>query len=137
HTFYITVMSFNIWMSASHVKNGLKSVAEVIKENDPDIVGIQEISKKAFDELKMYLGKEYYFSWDAGTISKFPILDTLVDKSASLNGYGVLIQLYDGMKIRFFNSHLIAYPYGPYMLRDKYKDVENATMQIQGKAMGA
>jgi len=61
------------------------------------------------------LGDPYRACWAGGIVSRFPIV---AEFHQGLRVYGSIVQVAPHVKLRFFNSHLKAYPYGPYLLRD-------------------
>lgn len=128
---YINVMSFNILNSAYIYENGIESVAEIIKLHKIDILGMQEMrDPKAMKKLELILGNEYYYDYDLQMITKFKII-----KKYQVNGstiYGCLLEINENTRVKFFNSHLTAYPYGPYELRDG-QSVEKCLEKIQGQ----
>lgn len=114
---YINVMSFNILNNAHIHENGIESVAEIIKVHKIDILGMQEMrDPKAMKKLQNILGDEYYYDYDLQLISRFKILKKYQVDGATV--FGCLLELNQNQKIKFFNSHLTAYPYGPYELRE-------------------
>jgi hypothetical protein len=118
-------MSFNAWESGARVSHGLIGIAAVIVEHSPDLVGLQEFGAAGGEILQHMLGKYYYFShsslssvgWNNGLIlSRFPIVK-VISPGDDIWGNGVVVEVNVGgirKEIAFFNSHLTAYPYGPY-----------------------
>ncbi len=117
----LTVMSFNIWVNASNVSSGLVMVKEAIVKAQPDIIGLQECNASTLNSLLGLLQTDPHYAQAQGSgatsiISRYPILAEYT--SGGLYGYGVRVDLPSGQDVRFFNSHLTAYPYGPYTVRD-------------------
>jgi exonuclease III len=120
----LTVMTFNIWVQGTKGYGGLPAVANAIAKADADVVGLQESSSAttlqvlALLKLKPGYGSAVA-SGAAGVVSRYPITKTYT--ANGVYGYGVRVQLPGKHDIRFFNSHLTAYPYEPYSVRDKRK----------------
>src|SRR5690606_7139221 len=118
----LTVMSFNIWVSAANVPDGVVHAAEAIRETGADIIGLQECNQAALDQIVTLLreDEEYANAEAVGNgaqcvISRYGFERTY---SAGVRGIGAKIRLASGDAVRFFSCHLTAYPYGPYSIRD-------------------
>lgn len=131
---YLTTMSFNVWDSSYRTYKGIEAIAKVIEENDADIIGLQEIGSDAMDALQKVLGKKYTCSYYTGVVTKHKIIK-IYNNQKGVHVWGCVIELPNGKHVKVFNSHLTAYPYGPYLLR-KYsfdaKQTEKETFDIQG-----
>ena len=122
----LTVLCFNIWVQGSAGHGGLAEVIRFIKSTRADIIGLQECNADTLNAILNGLRSDPHYadaraSGATGIISRFPIVEEYT--ASGLRGYGVRIQLPEGIgvsgeTIRMFNSHLRAYPYGPYELRD-------------------
>jgi len=124
----LTVMSFNVWVNASNGFGGTQRVADVIADSGADIVGLQESDPTTTAQILAALqSKPGYASAQAsfvpqnspawlGIISRFPI--TASYTASGLRGFGVKVAVPSVGDVRFFNTHLTAYPYGPYTVRD-------------------
>lgn len=108
----LNVMSFNVWGA----DNQTQKLAEVIQAGNADIVGIQELENNGLaDALAAELG---WFRSRIGNrfgtqvLSRFQFIET------SGGQEGIQVELSPGQNAWIFNSHLTAYPYQPYDLRD-------------------
>lgn len=101
----LKVMTFNKLFTTSS-----RTVLDVIRSSDADIIGIQE-SYGAARSVANSLGFYYHTnSQSEAIISRYPIIST--------NTYGVKVKLPEGLEVFVFNAHLTSYPYGPYDIRD-------------------
>jgi hypothetical protein len=87
---------------------------EIMDASDADVIGLQEINDSAGRSIAAALGFNYHqqSGGDIQVMSRYPIVGT------APGNLGVQIELAPGQNIWFFNSHLSAYPYQPYDLRD-------------------
>jgi exonuclease III len=126
----ITIMTMNMMVAA---KGHVQQVAEAIFRSQAEIVGLQECDIASLTEIKEFLRAKdhakyrnaevvhYYLPHGLGTqyicmLSCHPILQHYT--KSGLWAHGIKTRLADGTAIRVFNSHLEAFPYGPYMVRD-------------------
>jgi endonuclease/exonuclease/phosphatase family metal-dependent hydrolase len=126
-------MTFNVW-SAEGTASGREKLREIIETSQADIIGLQEMTDSAGRSIATSLGLNYHqqSSSDIQILSRYPIV------GAASGGLGVQIELEPGQNIWFFNSHLSAYPYQPYDLRDGLLSMnENAVMAASNSARGA
>jgi len=111
----LKVMSYNVLLGG----NPFAKTAQVIQASGADLVGIQE-SDGNTASIAALLGWNFrVFSADFGAesgntdsaiLSRFPITQTLRT--------GVRVQVAAGKEAFVFDTHLAAYPYQPYDLRD-------------------
>lgn len=116
----LTVMSFNIWVNALNGFGGVSAVVDAVRETQADLIGFQECSAATLNQILTGLRQDPHYASAVGSgstsiISRYPIVETY---TAGLFGYGVKVDVGGEGFIRFFNSHLSAYPYGPYSARD-------------------
>jgi len=106
----LKVMSFNIWVSGS---GGLTQCVQVIRTSGADLIGLQECNATTAQTIATNLGFHLVSADDCPIVSRYPIV------SSQIIGYsrGVTVQLSPGQRAHFFNTHLTAYPYGPYDLK--------------------
>lgn len=120
---HLRVMCFNIWVSASNVPDGISHVASAILETNPDLIGLQECSSGAFQQVLTLLRADPRFA-DAtgvsnssqGVISRTPLEAPYT--APGVRAVGCRIRTPSGEAIRFFSCHLSAAAYGPYTIRD-------------------
>lgn len=132
---YITAMSFNVWDSSYRTYKGIEAIAKVILENNADIVGIQEMGSEEMDNLQKILGNKYTCNYYTGIVTKYS-LKTIYNNQKGIYIWGGIVELSNGKQIKVLNSHLTAYPYGPYKLRENNFDPDltfEQTSSIQGK----
>ena len=102
----LTVLSFNRLESTS-----LNSSLRLIKDINPDIIGLQESYGLGLD-VATSLGYCYYGNEDSSVafLSKYEM--------DFINDNYVKVHLNDDQIINFLNIHFTAYPYQPYQIRD-------------------
>ncbi len=108
----VRVMTFNIWVGGTQAQP-LEQTAKVIQAARADIVGIQEPGEnlpKIGDMLK------WNRSDKASILTRFPIEEEWAVEGSRWGG--ARIALPSGEKLFVYNTHLTAYPYGPYEVRD-------------------
>lgn len=108
-----TVLSYNIWYPSDE-----DGTIKTIREADPDVVGLQEVSEARLRHIAEAADYPYHHHMkndeessdrQNAVLSKYPIIYS--------SGNGVQIKI-DGEIVRLFNQHLTAYPYEPYDFRD-------------------
>jgi len=107
----LKVMTFNVWSADSQTSK----LAEIIQAGAADIVGLQEMDGDSNGSaLASALGYHYYNQGNRGNriISRYPMVGRSSDQR------GVQIEITPGHNVWVFNTHLAAFPYGPYDLRD-------------------
>ena len=107
----VNIMSFNIWVGGGH--HPLKNTADIILQAQADIIGVQESTRDGKNSAVLIadsLGFSSYVNNNLTIISKYPIVDT------SVNKHGVKIQINKDKYVWMFNIHLIYCPYEPYQL---------------------
>jgi endonuclease/exonuclease/phosphatase (EEP) superfamily protein YafD len=121
----LRVMTYNIWGGGSQ---SIEKTIEAIEASGADVVGLQELSNEA--NLKTIAdGLGFYYDWTSGIASRYPISDA-VDFSRARWG-GAVINLPEGQEVVVLNTHLTAYPYGPYEVRDGNAANEKAAFQVE------
>mmetsp|Transcript_30393 Transcript_30393/g.87074 ORF Transcript_30393/g.87074 Transcript_30393/m.87074 type:complete len:369 (+) Transcript_30393:58-1164(+) len=108
----LRVMSFNVWWDSG---KSLDSICEVIQRNHPDLVGLQECSLESAQRIGKICGLGYAGAGDRmqPVLSRWPI--EMMDPQLSA-GRGFRVILPGGQEVLWFNVHLRAYPYPPYVL---------------------
>jgi endonuclease/exonuclease/phosphatase family metal-dependent hydrolase len=102
----LEVLSFNMLYGGSY---GYQRVLRVIRELDPDIVGVQEPYGK-IDRIAEDLG--WHGSPRLHVISRFPVLEP----SGSSGDWGY-VEVTPGRVVAIANTHLPSVGYGPYLVR--------------------
>jgi endonuclease/exonuclease/phosphatase family metal-dependent hydrolase len=103
----LTVMSFNIWVNG---QAGLNQCIAAIRTSGADLVGLQECNAATAHTIATNLGFHLVSADDCPIVSRFPIVSSQVISYSR----GVTVQLSPGQRAHLFNTHLTAYPYGPY-----------------------
>jgi endonuclease/exonuclease/phosphatase family metal-dependent hydrolase len=102
----LEILSFNILYGGSY---GFQRVLRVIRELDPDIVGVQEPYGR-IDRIADELG------WNGSprlhVISRFPVLEP-----AEGSGEWGYVEVSPGRVVAIANTHLPSVGYGPYLVR--------------------
>ena len=127
----LKVMSFNTW-SVEETASGRAAIVDIVNKSGADIVGFQELGYET--EIASALGWYCHSGPKNGTqiMSRYQVVE------ASDNGYGAKLELPGGVYAWFFNTHLLAYPYQPYDLRDgKLSQNESAVIAAANSARGA
>ncbi|WP_197528597.1 endonuclease/exonuclease/phosphatase family protein [Aeoliella mucimassa] len=125
----LRIMTFNVW-SGENTTGGRNKLVEIIEASQADIVGLQEMGNTAGQQVASALGM-YYQQQSGGDIqvlSRFPIVNT------TTSGRGVQISLAEQTDVWLFNSHLAAYPYQPYDLRDGALPMDEAAVIAAAEA---
>ncbi|SFS73116.1 endonuclease/exonuclease/phosphatase family protein [Paenibacillus sp. BC26] len=102
----LKIMSYNIWLGGDRIT--LDKTAQVIQAAGADLIGIQEGGAN-IPALAQKLG--FYYDNGQAILSRYPIIK-------SGNPDYVYIEVKPGKVVAFSNVHLLAYPYGPYDIRD-------------------
>jgi len=95
----------------------LQHLLNVIRDTEPDIVGLQEVHPDDLNYLRTSLGLGYqvFSYWDNGIISRFPIVSSRdVPGFPNPTGRDPLMETFidvGGVTVRFLNTHLNAHPY--------------------------
>ncbi len=113
----LTAVTFNLWYDAGRVEGGLEEVVSIVREVSPDVVAFQECGEETLRSIQEALG-----GYEARAFERLGILSrhrvSAVYTLEGLYGFGVRIDLPGGTRVRFFDSHLSAGDYGPYLLRE-------------------
>ena len=130
----LKVASYNVLVGGAP----FAKTAQVIQASGADVVGIQE-SDGNTASIAALLGWNFrVFSADFGSelgntdsaiLSRFPITQTLRN--------GVRVQVAPGKEAYVFDTHLAAYPYQPYDLRDHLISTEAQAIAGANSARGA
>jgi len=118
----IKIMTFNISAEDLCSNNNIVNVTHIIKQINPDIIGIQETccydeNNKIYTDISSYkiIANElsYFFykqkEQNCCILSKYPVIES------SNNDYGVVVKISD-FYFGIFNIHLTDEPYQPYQL---------------------
>jgi exodeoxyribonuclease-3 len=106
----IRIMSFNIWVDGLRGGQPVSQTAEVIKQAQADVVGMQEVFNST-QEIAEYLGWNYlHHGRDTAVLSRFKIEGATPEKS------GARLMTDDGQPFYLCNVHLAHAPYQPYQL---------------------
>jgi endonuclease/exonuclease/phosphatase family metal-dependent hydrolase len=106
----LKVMSFNIWVSGS---SGLTQCVAAIRASGADLVGLQECNAAAAQMIATNLGFHLVSADGCPIVSRYPI----VASNSITYSRRATVELSPGQRVHFFNTHLTAYPYGPYDLK--------------------
>lgn len=111
----LTIMSFNLWLAASRVNDGLEKALSAIKAAGADVVALQESMGSA---RKIARGLDWYvyapgYTSSLAIISRYPITQTYAF-SYNRAGLGARIELSQSQQIVLWSVHLSSSPYGPY-----------------------
>lgn len=104
----LSILSFNICSSFIWTGNdGMHKVVDIIEELNPDIILLQEINVKQFNQLVKLINKKnkYYSNYTIGLLSKYKI-KKVFDRIPISPVYGAEISLNKNTNILVFNSHL-------------------------------
>jgi endonuclease/exonuclease/phosphatase family metal-dependent hydrolase len=108
----VRVMTYNIWVGGTRFQP-LPQTAKVIEASRADIVGIQEPGEslpKIAEILK------WNRSDKTSILTRFEIVEDWAVEGSRWGG--AKIKLANGSVLVVYNTHLTAYPYGPYEVRD-------------------
>src|SRR6185312_7841947 len=113
----LKVMQFNIKVNASL---GLNAVEQAIKNENPDIVTLQEADGYTIQPIASSLGGYYWTQTGGagqyGIISRYPIIKRIGETVDAYGGVGATIELSPNQRVHVFSAHLNYTPYGPYQL---------------------
>lgn len=116
----LRVMSFNIWCSGG---DSLPRTCDVIRRTAPDLVGLQECSQKTASLIARKCGM-YTAGNSQAVLSRWPIEPVAGEVATGRGHYRTCPS--DSLTIDFYNVHLNAYPYPPYVLHRDGKSTEQA-----------
>ncbi|KAF2790149.1 DNase I-like protein [Melanomma pulvis-pyrius CBS 109.77] len=126
----LRIMTFNLWHGGTQVNNYHEKQVKFIREQNLDIVGLQEATGAHAKRLGEALGWNYHQSDSentAGIISRHPIVkkhSNIIDRSA---GVQINLNSNSANSINFWSAHLNAYPYGPYEFCFEKKSAADVT----------
>ncbi|MEV0458479.1 endonuclease/exonuclease/phosphatase family protein [Catellatospora methionotrophica] len=109
---YLKVMSWNLWLDGRFVDDARPKQLAFLREQAPDVVGLQETMGEAARALATELGWHFHQGGSCGIISPHPITARYGDES--LHGVGARVQLPSGRELVAWSAHLNYEPYGPY-----------------------
>lgn len=96
----LKILSYNIWFDEYERSNRLSSLFQVITNENPDIVCLQEILSTQYDEIKENISYKYAFpdkinnGYGCAIFSKFPIVKSKALKLPSnMNRMLLLVQI--------------------------------------------
>lgn len=113
----LAIMSYNLWQGGANVNNYHEKQLRFILESGADVIGLQEsVDGDHAARLARALGWEVsQTNRSAAIISRYPVVEEYdqvrVSRGVRINLNG---ESEDTKQINFWNSHLTAYPYGPY-----------------------
>ena len=110
------MLQLNIWFAASRVKNGPQVVADIIQQNNADVVMLSEAgaATRTIERILDRTGTQYYsFSTgDSGIVSKYPIIET-----GELSNFGKAVIRAGEKEIAVYSGHLLYAHYVNYLPR--------------------
>jgi len=113
----LKVMQFNVKVNASL---GLSAIEQAIKNENPDIVTLEEADGYTIQPIASSLGGYYWTQTGGagqyGIISRYPIIKRIGETVNAYGGVGATIELSPNQRIHVFCAHLNYTPYGPYQL---------------------
>jgi len=113
----LKVMQFNVKVNASL---GLNAVEQAIKNENPDIVTLEEADGYTIQPIAASLGGYYWIQTGGagqyGIISRYPIIKRIGETVNAYGGVGATIELSPNQRVHVFAAHLNYTPYGPYQL---------------------
>jgi len=113
----LKVLSFNIKVNASL---GLNAVEQAIKNENPDVVLLQEADGYTIQPIASSLGGFYWIQTGGagqyGIVSRYPIIKRIGETTEPYGGVGATIELSPNQRVHVFSAHLNYTPYGPYEL---------------------
>jgi hypothetical protein len=86
---------------------------EAIRTSGADLVGLQECNAATAQIIATNLGFHVLPASGCSIVSRYPIISSQVVGNSRI----ATVQLSPGQRVRLFNCHLTAYPYGPYDLK--------------------
>nr|WGC84588.1 extracellular nuclease 1 [Bursaphelenchus xylophilus] len=143
----VTIMTFNTWQSGANVDDGINKIAKHILQNDPDIVGVQEIgSREKIQEMADALSRSSGRVWwyvhvensDRGLLTKHQINGDSIVRTGSAVGAQILFD--DGRKATLYSLHLDYKSYGPYLTLfrtfNNFTFLDEVERNITGRSVG-
>ncbi|MEV4415848.1 endonuclease/exonuclease/phosphatase family protein [Catellatospora sp. NPDC049609] len=109
---YLKVMSWNLWLAGGCVNGARDKQLAFLREQAPDVVGLQETLGFAARELAEELGWHHHQGGSCGVISPHPIIERYGHEQ--MWGVGARLRLPDGGELVAWSAHLNYDPYGPY-----------------------
>lgn len=112
----VRVMTYNMWSSGTNMRNHHQKQLRALIDANVDIVGLQEADATRVRALSEALGWHYFAATPGramnAILSRYPIAEEYDQVGVSVAARVAL----DGNKqqINIWNTHLTAYPYGPY-----------------------
>ncbi|WP_187284673.1 endonuclease/exonuclease/phosphatase family protein [Streptomyces sp. uw30] len=107
----LRALTWNLWHGGTMVNGGLDKELKFLLDKDVDVVGVQENSATAAQQIASALGWSYYQNSDQAVISRYPITAT----TPTVAGSAVAATIDLGSRsLRLWSAHLGYTPYGPY-----------------------
>ncbi|MEU0193590.1 HAD-IA family hydrolase [Streptomyces afghaniensis] len=112
----LRVMTWNLWHGGTKVDDHRAKQLKIILETGVDVVGLQETSGTAAQELAEALGWYHHRAGEnLGVISRHPITAALGDPDVGFYGAaGARIRISPAHEVDVWTAHLDYTPYGPY-----------------------
>ncbi|MBV2354528.1 HAD-IA family hydrolase [Streptomyces sp. J2-1] len=112
----LRVMSWNLWLGGSEVRDHRAKQLRAITESGADVVGLQETAEHAAPELAAALGWHHHRAGvNLGILSRHPITAVHGDPHVGFYGAtGVRVRIAPGHEVDVWTAHLHYTPYGPY-----------------------
>ncbi|MFI6294383.1 endonuclease/exonuclease/phosphatase family protein [Nonomuraea sp. NPDC050790] len=114
----LKAMSWNLWHGGSQVSGGREKQLRFLLDRDVDVVGLQETSSTAAQELAQALGWDHFQAGASlGIISRYPITarGPLPSQSGLAGAYSrIRLDERTGRELVLWTAHLGYTPYGPY-----------------------
>ncbi|MCG9895983.1 MAG: endonuclease/exonuclease/phosphatase family protein [Fimbriimonadaceae bacterium] len=124
----VRVMSYNIWVGGTR-SQPLSQTVRVLKESNADIIGIQEPGENLIP-LARQTGLRV--AREAAILTRYRVLESWDVPGARWGG--ARLRTPDGREIWAYNTHLTAYPYGPYEVRDGKAKTEAEAIEVERAA---
>lgn len=121
----VRVMTFNIWVGGTK-HQPLAQTAKVIEASRADIVGIQEPGESLPKIAEML---KWNRSDKTSIVTRLEIVEDWAVEGSRWGG--AKIKLADGSMLTVYNTHLTAYPYGPYEVRDGNAKTPGEAAQVE------
>lgn len=121
----VRVMTYNIWVGGTQFQP-LPQTAKVIEASRADIVGIQEPGENLPKIAEML---KWNRSDKTSILTRFEIVEDWAVEGSRWGG--AKIKLANGSVLVVYNTHLTAYPYGPYEVRDRKAKTPGEAAQVE------
>ncbi|GMS91245.1 hypothetical protein PENTCL1PPCAC_13420, partial [Pristionchus entomophagus] len=119
----LRVMSFNVWNSGRHVKNGIPKIAAQIRAVNPDVVALQEVrDAEHIAQITALLGGHWSGSIHCQLDTAILTRHTIVAGSYAQVDRGMHVRIQLGRSYRqvsVWSMHLNYQRYGPYLAHNR------------------